>query len=114
MGFASIKSWLHPPYGATELLFRKLDRKAMSSPRFEMIRAVLKPPVHLLAITFGEERPAKPQHDIEFATLEEAYAFFRKEKPQGQWTVWLKGSGGQEIGVDSQLWEKAMGKTVKG
>jgi hypothetical protein len=44
----------------------------MSSSRFEMIKAVLKPPVHLLAITFGEEHPAKSRYDIEFATLEEA------------------------------------------
>ena len=78
-----------------------------------MIKAVLTPPVHLLAITFGEERPAKSQYDIEFATLEDAYAGFRKKMPFGRWTVWLRGSGGQVIGVDSQLWEKAMGKTVR-
>ncbi len=78
-----------------------------------MIGAVLKPPVHLLAITFGEERPANPQHDIEFATLEEAYAFFRKEKPSGRWIVWLRGASGQGLGLDSQLWEKGMDKPVK-
>jgi len=85
----------------------------MSSSRFEMIRAVLKPPVHLLAITFGEERPAKSQYDIEFLSLAEAYAGFREKMPLGRWTVWLKGASGQTIGVDSELWERAMGKTVK-
>ena len=85
----------------------------MSSSNFELIKSTLKPPVHLLAITFGEERPAKEQYDIEFATLEEAYDAFREKMPYGRWTVWLKGAGGQTIGVDSQLWEKAMGKPVK-
>jgi len=86
----------------------------MSSPRFEMLRAALKPPLRLLAVTFGEERPSRPQYDIEYATLEAAYAGFREKMPFGRWTVWLKGAGGQAIGVDSQLWEKAMGKAVKG
>ena len=86
----------------------------MSSSRFEMIRAVLKPPVRLVAITFGDERPARARYDDEFASLDEAYAGFREKMPLGRWTVWLRGSGGQIIGVDSQLWEKAMGKTVKG
>lgn len=86
----------------------------MSSSRFEMIRAVLKPPVHLLAITFDETRPAAPQYKEEFNSLEEAYAFFREKMPYGRWTVWLKGASGQGLGLDSQLWEKAMGKTVKG
>jgi hypothetical protein len=86
----------------------------MSSTRFEMLRAALKPPLKLLAITFGDERPSKPQYDIEFATLEDAYAGFREKTPFGRWTVWLKGAGGQAIGVDSQLWEKSMGKAIKG
>jgi len=86
----------------------------MSSSRFELIRDTLKPPVHLLAITFGEERPSKSQFDIEFSILEEAYDAFRQRMPFGRWTVWLKGVGGQTIGVDSRLWEKAMGKPVKG
>lgn len=85
----------------------------MSSSRFEMIKAVLTPPVHLLAISFGEERPAKSQYDIGFATLEDAYTGFREKMPFGRWTVWLRGSSGHVIGIDSQLWEKAMGKTVR-
>ena len=85
----------------------------MSASGYEMAKSVLKPPLRLLAITFGEERPAKSQYDIEFATLEEAYAFFRKEKPSGRWIVWLRGASGQGLGLDSQLWEKGMDKPVK-
>ena len=79
-----------------------------------MIQKVLTPPVRLLAITFGDERPAKAAFDIEFATLDEAYAFFREKMPTGRWTVWLKGSTGQTFGLDSRLWEKSMGMAAKG
>lgn len=85
----------------------------MSSYSYEMVRDILKPPVHMLAITFDNERPSRAQFDLEFATLEEAYDAFREKMPYGRWTVWLKGAGGKTIGLDSQLWEKVMGKRAK-
>jgi hypothetical protein len=86
----------------------------MASSRFEMLRAALKPPLRLLAITFGEKRPSKAHYDLEFATLEAAYAGFREKMPYGRWTVWLKGYGGVTIGVDSRLWEESLGKKASG
>jgi hypothetical protein len=85
----------------------------MSASGYEMAKAVLKPPVRLTAVTFDETRPAAPQYKEEFNSLEEAYAFFRKEKPSGRWIVWLRGASGQGLGLDSQLWEKGMDKPVK-
>lgn len=77
---------------------------------YELAKSLLKPPLRVVGITAGTSRPVKPQYDESFSSLEEVYAFFRKKRPEGKWLVWIKGSDGQVLGLDSEKLEEAIGK----
>jgi len=81
----------------------------MERPNFELVKSILKPPLRVLGVTTETVRPVKPQYDEQFSSLEEVYAFFRKKRPEGRWIVWIQGSDGQEMPLDSEKWEEAMG-----
>ena len=83
------------------------------APDFDIVKSILKPPLRITAITPEMVRPVKPQYDECFSSLEEAYAFFRKKRPKGRWIVWVQGSDGQEVPLDSKKWEEAMRKKRK-
>lgn len=78
----------------------------MARPDFELVKSILKPPLLIIGITAQMVRPVKPQYDEQFGSLEEAYAFFRKEQPKGRWIIWIQGSDGQEMPLDSKKWEE--------
>lgn len=81
----------------------------MARPNFELVKSILKPPLRVLGVTTEIVRPVKLRYDEQFSSLEEAYAFFRKKRPKGRWIVWIQGSDGQEMHLDSKIWEEAMG-----
>jgi len=63
-----------------------------------------------MGITAGTSRLVKPQYGESFSSLEEVYAFFREKRPESRWLIWIQGSDGQGIGLDSKKWEEAIGK----
>jgi len=81
----------------------------MARPDYELVKMLLQPPLRVLGFTTETVRPVKPQYDEQFGHLEQVYAFFRKKRPKGRWIVWIQGSDGQEIHLDSKKWEEAMG-----
>ena len=81
----------------------------MATPDYEVVKLILKPPLRVIGINVGTVRPAKPQFDEQFNSLEEAYTFFRKKRPEGRWLVWVQSSDGQEMPLDSKKWEEARG-----
>jgi hypothetical protein len=73
----------------------------------QLVRESLKPPVQLLAVSPGTlPKEAGIKYEKTFDSVDDAYAFFRQERPEGRWTLWLRGSDGQMMGIDSQRWEK--------
>jgi len=72
---------------------------------YALANQLLKPPVRLLAVNAGAPPLGRGQYDESFDSIDAAYAFFRQKRPEGRWTLWLQGSDGQMIGVDSQAWE---------
>lgn len=77
---------------------------------YELAKSLLKPPLRILGIVPGTSQPTKLQYDEHFNSLEEVYGFFRRKRPEGRWLIWIQGSDGQEIGLDSKKWEEAIGK----
>lgn len=73
---------------------------------YQLVKELLKPPIRLVAVTPGTI-PEGSQFDEVFDSIDIAYAFFRQKRPEGKWTLWLQGSDGQMIGLDSQKLEKA-------
>lgn len=73
---------------------------------YELVKELLKPPIQLVAVTPGTI-PEGSQFDELFDSVDAAYAFFRQKRPEGRWTLWLQGSDGQMMGLDSQKFEKA-------
>lgn len=76
---------------------------------YELVKLLLKPPLRVIGINVQTVRPSKPQYDEHFSSLEEVYAFFRKKRQEGRWLIWVQGSDGQEMPLDSKEWEEAMG-----
>ncbi len=72
---------------------------------YELANELLKPPVRLLAVNAGDPPLGRGQYGESFDSIDAAYAFFRQKRPEGRWTLWLQGSDGQVIGVDSQAWD---------
>ena len=75
---------------------------------YELVKKLLKPPIRLVAATPpGFSLPEKGQYEEAFDSIDTAYAFFRQKRPKGRWILWLQGSDGLMIGLDSQKLEKA-------
>jgi hypothetical protein len=73
----------------------------------ELVRELLKPPIELVTISPGTlPEDAVIKYGKVFSSVDDAYAFLKQERPEGRWTLWLKGVDGQVIGVDSKGWEK--------
>jgi hypothetical protein len=85
----------------------------MAASGYDMAKTILRMPVRVYAVTFEDKAPLRSQYTEEFNSLEDAYAFFRKEKPEGRWMVWLRGADGHGVGLDSRLWERGLGKPLK-
>lgn len=80
----------------------------MAREDYELVKALLKPPLRVLGITTEIEKPEKPQYDEQFNSLEEVYDFFRKKRPEGRWIIWVLSIDGQGMPLDSKEWEKAI------
>jgi hypothetical protein len=76
-----------------------MKEKTMARPDYEIMRMLLKPPLRVIGITPGTDRPAKPQYNEHFGSLEDVYAFFRKKRPEGRWLIWVKDADGQGIAL---------------
>ena len=72
----------------------------------ELVNELLKPPIRLVAITPGTlpEEAGIRYREI-FNSIDDAYAYFRQKMPEGRWLLWLQGSDGETISVDSQAFE---------
>lgn len=80
----------------------------MEKISYELVKLILKPPLRVIGVTAQTVRPPKPQYDEQFGSLEEVYAFFRKKRPEGRWLIWIQGSDGQEMPLDSRKLEEAI------
>ena len=73
---------------------------------YELVSESLKPPLRLIAVTPpGFVLPEESQYPETFDSIDTAYAFFRQMRPEGRWILWLQGSDGALMGVDSKMWE---------
>lgn len=61
---------------------------------YELVKYILKPPFHVLGITTETVRPVKSRYDEHFNSLDEVYAFFRKKRPEGRWSIWVQDTDG--------------------
>lgn len=75
---------------------------------YQLAKELLKPPIRLVAVSAGTlPEEAGIKYTKSFDSVDNAYALFRQEQPKGRWILWLKGSDGQMIGLDSQKLERA-------
>ena len=73
---------------------------------YQLVSESLKPPLRLIAVTPpGFVLPKESEYTENFYTIDAAYAFFRQMRPEGRWILWLQGSDGALMGVDSKMWE---------
>ena len=75
---------------------------------YYLLKELLKPPLHLIALSTQYEQPEKDQYNIRFDNLGQVYTFFREKRPKGRWIIWVRDSDGQVMGLDSQKWERGM------
>ena len=56
----------------------------------ELVRELLKLPVQLVAVSPGT-LPEKGgiEYGKAFGSIDDAYSFFRRERSEGRWTLWL-------------------------
>lgn len=79
---------------------------------YQLVKELLKPPIRLVAVSPpGFSLPGKGQYEETFDSIDTAHAFFRQKRPKGRWILWLQGSDGLMVGLDSQKLEKAKGLT---